>query len=108
MFQLLWLVAAIPFSSAALLALFGSRLPRKIVAISGAGSIGFAAAITLLIAAEFVMSPPAGNAYIQHLWAWMNSGGFQPEIAFYLDSVALLMLLVITFVGFLIHFYSVE
>jgi NADH-quinone oxidoreductase subunit L len=108
MFQLLWLVAAIPFASAALLALFGSRLPRKFVAISGAGSIGFAAALTLLIAAEFVTSPPAGNAYVQHLWTWMNSDGFQPEVALYLDSVALLMLLVVTFVGFLIHLYSVE
>jgi len=108
MFQLLWLVAAIPFASAALLALFGSRLPRKFVAISGAGSIGFAAALTLLIAAEFVTSPPAGNDYVQHLWTWMNSDGFQPEVALYLDSVALLMLLVVTFVGFLIHLYSVE
>jgi NADH-quinone oxidoreductase subunit L len=38
----------------------------------------------------------------------MSSGGFQPEIAFYLDPVSLLMLLVVTFVGFLIHLYSVE
>jgi len=108
MFQLLWLVVAIPFVSAVLLALFGSRLPRRMVAISGAGSIGFTAALTLLIGAEFITSPPAGNAYVQHLWIWMNSGGLQPEIALYLDSVALLMLLVVTFVGFLIHLYSVE
>src|SRR6267154_2620814 len=108
MFQLLWLVAAIPFVSAVLLALFGSRLPRKFVAISGAGSIGFTAALTLLIGAEVITSPPAGNAYGQRLWIWMNSGGLQPEIALYLDSVALLMLLVVTFVGFLIHLYSAE
>ena len=93
MLQLLWLVAAIPFASAALLALSGSRLPRRVVAISGAGSIGLAAALTLLIGAEFITSPPAGNAYVQHLWMWMSSGGFQPEIAFYLDPVSLLMLL---------------
>jgi NADH-quinone oxidoreductase subunit L len=108
MFQLLWLVAAIPFASAALLALVGSRLSRRMVAISGAGSIGLAAVLTLLIGSEFLISPPAGHAYVQHLWMWMSSGGFQPEIAFYLDPVALLMLLVVTFVGFLIHLYSVE
>ena len=108
MFQTLWLVVAIPFVSAASLALFGSRLPRRMVAISGAGSIGFTAALTLLIGAEFITSPPAGNTYVQHLWIWMNSGGLQPEIALYLDSVALLMLLVVTLVGFLIHLYSVE
>jgi NADH-quinone oxidoreductase subunit L len=108
MFRLLWSVAAIPFASAALLALFGSRMSRRMVAILGAGSVGFAAAITLLIGIKFVLSPPSGNAYVEHLWTWMSSGGFQPEIAFYLDPVSLLMLLVVTFVSFLIHLYSVE
>jgi NADH-quinone oxidoreductase subunit L len=108
MFQLLWLVAAIPFVSAAFLALFGSRLTRRMIAIVGAGSIGLSAALTLLIGAGFVASPPPGNAYVQHLWIWMSSGGFRPEIAFYLDPVSLLMLLVVTFVSFLIHLYSVE
>src|SRR5271154_252007 len=108
MFHLLWLIPTLPLSSASLLALFGSRLPRKMVAILGAGSIGCAALATLLIGAAFLVSPPAGKAYVEHLWTWMSSGGFQPEIAFYLDSVALLMLVVITFVGFLIHLYSVE
>jgi NADH-quinone oxidoreductase subunit L len=108
MARLLWVVAAIPFASAALLALFGSRLSRRMVAILGAGSIGFSAALSLLIGIQFVMSPPSGNAYVQHLWTWMSSGTFQPEIAFYLDPVSLLMLLVVTFVSFLIHLYSVE
>jgi NADH-quinone oxidoreductase subunit L len=108
MLQLLWLVVAIPFASAVLLALFGSRMSRRLVATIGAGSIGLSAFFTLLISAAFLAFPPAGNAYVQHLWAWMNSGGFRPEIAFYLDPVSLLMLLVVTFVGFLIHLYSVE
>src|ERR1700724_809403 len=108
MFQLLWLVVAIPFVSAVLLALFGSRLSRRMVAISGAGSIGFAAALTLLIGAEFVASPPAGIAYVQHLWMWMNGGGFQPEARPFFSSVALFILLVVTFVGFLSHLYSME
>lgn len=108
MLRLLWLVMAIPFVSAAALALFGSKLSRRTVAVLGAGSVGLAAGITLLISIGFITSPPAGNAYVQHLWTWMSSGGFQPEIAFYLDPVSLLMLLVVTFVSFLIHLYSVE
>ena len=108
MLQLLWLVVAIPFVSAALLALFGSSLPRRVVAILGAGSIGLSTSFTLLISAAFLISPPADNAYVLHLWTWMSSGEFHPEIALYLDPVSLLMLLVVTFVGFLIHLYSVE
>src|SRR6516225_2101985 len=108
MLQLIWLVVAIPFASAALLALFGSRLSRRVAAIVGVGSIGLSAFVTLLICATFLVSVPPGNAYVQHLWTWMSGGGFQAEIAFYLDSVSLLMLLVVTFVSFLIHFYSAE
>ena len=108
MLQLLWLVVAIPFVSAALLALLGSSLPRRVVAILGAGSIGLSTFFTLLISAAFLISPPADNAYVLHLWTWMSSGEFHPEIAFYLDPVSLLMLLVVTFVGFLIHLYSAE
>jgi NADH-quinone oxidoreductase subunit L len=108
MLQFLWLVVAIPFVSAALLALFGCSLPRRLVAILGAGSIGLSTFFTLLISAAFLISPPADNAYVLHLWTWMSSGEFHPEIAFYLDPVSLLMLLVVTFVGFLIHLYSVE
>ncbi|WP_035349644.1 NADH-quinone oxidoreductase subunit L [Edaphobacter aggregans] len=108
MLQLLWLIVAIPFASAAVLALFGSCLSRRAVALLGAGSIGLSAAITLLVTADFITSPPPGDAFTQHLWTWMDTGGFRPEIAFYLDSVSLIMLLVVSFVGFLIHLYSVE
>jgi len=38
----------------------------------------------------------------------MSVGDFHPEIAFYFDPVTLVMVSVITFVGFLIHLYSVE
>jgi NADH-quinone oxidoreductase subunit L len=108
MLQLLWLVVAIPFASAVLLALCGSSLSRRAVALLGAGSVGLAALVSLIISATFLASAPPGNEYVQHLWTWMSSGGFHPEIAFYLDPVSLLMLLVVTFVGFLIHLYSVE
>lgn len=108
MLHLLWLVVAIPFVSAAVLGLFGSSLAKRIVAVLGAGSIAVSAGLTLLIAAEFILSPPSNNAFVQHLWTWMESDSFRPEIALYLDSVSLIMLLVVTFVGFLIHLYSVE
>jgi len=38
----------------------------------------------------------------------MNVGDFRPEIGLYFDEVTLVMVLVVTVVGFLIHLYSVE
>jgi NADH-quinone oxidoreductase subunit L len=104
----LWLIPGLPFLSAAVLILFGSRMSRRTVAAVGVGSIGVAALITILIAFSFWSAPPAGNAYTQVFWTWIDVAGFQPQIGLYLDALSLVMILVVTFVGFLIHIYSAE
>ena len=48
------------------------------------------------------------HAYTQVLWTWIDVAGFRPQIAFYLDSLSLTMVLVVTCVGFLIHIYAAE
>jgi NADH-quinone oxidoreductase subunit L len=42
------------------------------------------------------------------LWTWFNVAGLDPGISFYLDSMTVVFMFVITFVGFLIHVYSSE
>jgi NADH-quinone oxidoreductase subunit L len=106
--SLLWLIPALPFASALVLMLFGSRLSKRWASGFGAGSIGVAAVITILVAVAFISSPASGSSYTQVLWTWIDVAGFQPQIGFYLDSLSLVMLLVVTFVGFLIHVYSAE
>lgn len=105
MLQLLWVNAALPFAGAIVLALFGRQLTRRAVAAVGVGSIGVSALISLGIVPAFLHAP---SPYVQVLWKWINIGGFQPDIALYLDPVSLLMLVVVTWVGFLIHLYSAE
>ena len=108
MINWLWLIPALPFASATLLILFGSSLPRRIAAAVGIGSIGLSALVTALVAASFVTAPPPGHAYTQVLWTWISVGAFRPQIGLYLDALSLVMVLVVTFVGFLIHIYSAE
>jgi NADH-quinone oxidoreductase subunit L len=106
--ELLWLIPALPLASAVVLAFAGSRLPRSAVAALGCGSVGVSALITLSILAGFLSAPPAGHAFQQVLWTWMDVGGLRPEIALYLDALSLVMITVVTCVGFLIHVYSSE
>jgi NADH-quinone oxidoreductase subunit L len=106
--RLLCLIPALPFASALILVLIGSRLSKRRAAGFGVGSIGLSALITMLVAISFFTAPPAGASYTQLLWTWIDIGGFRPQIGFYLDSLSLVMLLVVTFVGFLIHVYSAE
>ncbi len=106
MHALLWLVPTLPLASFVILALTAGLLQRRTVAVIGAGSVGLCALLAALIAADFILAPPPGQAYRQVLWTWMAVGAFAPRISFYLDALAVVMMLVITGVGFLIHLYS--
>ena len=105
---LLWSVVAVPLASALVLAVLGSRCSCKVVTDLGVGSIGLSAVITMLVATDFVIASPVGQPYSEVLWTWINVAGFQPSIGFYLDALSLVMILVVTFVGFWIHLYSAE
>jgi NADH-quinone oxidoreductase subunit L len=108
MLRLLWLIPALPFAGFVILALIGPRLSRRGASIVGVGSAGLSAAITLAIAGTFIASPPPGQAFTETLWVWINVADFTPTIGLRLDSLSLIMILVVTFVGFLIHLYSAE
>jgi NADH-quinone oxidoreductase subunit L len=114
MLELLWLVPILPIVSFLLLVILGPRLSRTGVAILGVGSIGLCMLIAFLVSARFLIAPPPGHAYTQSLWTWIQVGApgvtalLSPRIAFYLDPLSLVMMLVVVFVGFLIHLYSAE
>ncbi len=108
MLQLLWLVPFIPFLSALILGPAGPYLPRRAVAWLGVGSIGLSAVVSLLVGASFLAAPPAGSAFSQTLWTWIGVGNFNAGVSFRLDALSLIMMLVVTFVGFFIHLYSAE
>ena len=67
----LWLIVALPLTSALVLAVLGSRFSRKIVAALGVGSIGVSSLIAMHAAIEFASAPPPGRAYTQVLWTWI-------------------------------------
>jgi NADH-quinone oxidoreductase subunit L len=108
MLELLWLIPVLPFAGFLLLLLTGRRVSRAVTAIIGVGSVGLSALIAVLAGISFIGSPPAGNAYSQTLWTWIDVAGFTPSIALSLDALSLVFVLVITVVGFFIHFYSAE
>lgn len=101
MTDLLWLIPLAPLVSFAVLFITGGRLPKIWVSVLGVGSIGVSALIVGIIIAQWDSVPVT-----QTLFSWINVGGFNPRVSFYLDGLSLTMLSVITGVGFLIHVYS--
>ena len=106
MLDLLWLIPALPLAGFLILAL--SPLPKPGVAAIGVGSVGLSALLAAGVAFAFLTLPPAGYVFTQTLWTWMGVAGFTPKIELYLDALSLVMMVVITGVGFLIHLYASE
>src|SRR5205814_9021711 len=48
-----------------------------------------------------------GSPYLEHLAIWLQAGDFSAEYGFYLDQLSVVMMLIVSGVGFLIHVYSV-
>ena len=98
----LWLIPVLPLVGAAINGLFGKRFSRQTVAAIALGFSGAAFAMALWVATQASLLP-----VLENLAPWIRAGDFQVDFAFYLDQLSLVMLLVVTGVGFLIHIYSV-
>jgi NADH-quinone oxidoreductase subunit L len=68
----------------------------------------FAVFIPFLISLFFFVNFTSGSEAISaKLFTWIQAGNFSADIAYSLDELSLIMVLVVTGVGSLIHFYSI-
>jgi NADH-quinone oxidoreductase subunit L len=104
MLELFWLVPVIPFIGFLILTLTFGKLPQLFAGIIGAGSIGLSFLFALLAGTSFLAADI--SAYSQTLWTWMSVGDLEVGFTLYLDGVSLVMMYVITGIGFLIHVYA--
>ena len=100
----LWLIPVLPFAGFLLNGLFGRRLPKALVSTI---ALLFTAAPLLLVLRAYFTFSALSLPYVEHLGPWIATSVFHADFAFALDQLTLVMLLVVTGVGFLIHLYSV-
>ena len=100
----LWVIPILPLAGAAINGFFGRRSSKRAISAVALVFCGAAFAMALFLAACF---SSAAAPYYFDLAHWIRSGNFQVDFSFYLDQLSLVMLLVVTGVGFLIHIYSV-
>ncbi|HEY0760053.1 MAG TPA: NADH-quinone oxidoreductase subunit L [Acidisarcina sp.] len=101
----LWLIPLLPAAGFLVNGVLGRRLPRTLVAAIALLATAAPFAMVLNVAAHFnQLSLP----YVERFSTpWIEAGSFRADFAFSLDQLTLIMLLVVTGVGFLIHLYSV-
>ncbi len=100
----LWLIPILPLAGAAINGFLGKKSSRRAVTTIALVFAGAAFAMALWVAIRFSSLTLPYQEYLAH---WIRAGSFTADFAFYLDQLSLVMLLVVTGVGFLIHIYSV-
>jgi NADH-quinone oxidoreductase subunit L len=106
----LWLIPLLPFVGFLINGILGRRLPKSLVTTVAlvAPLAAFGVALNAALGAFGIVPAPASLPYIESCpLPWINVGVLHVDFSFVLDQLSLVMLLVVTGVGFIIHVYSV-
>ncbi|MBA2422603.1 MAG: NADH-quinone oxidoreductase subunit L [Chitinophagales bacterium] len=98
-----WLIPFLPLTGFLINGLGFRKLSKGIVSIVGCGSVLLSFCI---VAGIFIQSLSEPVYQRIDLYDWMSVGSFNISFSFLIDPLSIIMMLIITGVGFLIHIYS--
>ena len=97
------LIPLLPFIGFVINGLGNGKLPKSLVSLVGCGSV----LVSFLLSIYLFISFPSGSAgYTTEVFNWIKVGSLSIPFAFQIDQLSLIMLLLVTGVGFIIHVYS--
>ncbi len=102
----LWIIPVLPLLGAGANGIFGGRWPKNVISAVALSSAALSFLAALEVVREFLGLPagqiPAPTSY----FTWISAGPFRADFALQVDQLTVVMLLVVTGVGLLIHIYS--
>src|SRR5579864_3994745 len=105
------LIVLLPLLGAAINFLLGAKLQKRYgkrsISAIGCGVVVIAFAIALWAFLLMLGLQPERRFMLDDLWRWFDIGGLNLDIAFWLDPLSMVMVLIVTGVGGLIHIYSI-
>jgi len=102
----LWIIPLLPLLGSAANGLFGAKWPNKIVNLVAVGSTGLSFAAALEAVREFTQLSPEQIPWVKQYFTWITAGTFRAGFDLQVDQLTVVMLMVVTGVGWLIHIYS--
>jgi NADH-quinone oxidoreductase subunit L len=102
----LWIIPLLPLLGAAANGIFGGRWPKNVISAVALSSTTLSFLLALEAVREFFTLSPNQIPWIKDYFTWITAGGFQANFALQVDQLTVIMLLVVTGVGWLIHIYS--
>jgi NADH-quinone oxidoreductase subunit L len=103
----LWIIPLLPLLGAAVNGIFAVRWPRSAINAIALGSTGLSFLAALEVTREFFRLNTDQIPWTHSYFTWIEAGSFHANFALQIDQLTLIMLLVVTGVGWLIHLYSV-
>jgi NADH-quinone oxidoreductase subunit L len=101
-----WLLIAAPLFGAVVL-LLGGRRTDKWGHLLGVGMPALSFLVGLLQFIALLGRDAEDRSVSSHLYSWVPVGGLQVDVGFLLDPLSMCFVLLVTFVGTLIHVYSI-
>jgi NADH-quinone oxidoreductase subunit L len=102
----LWIIPLLPLLGAAVNGIFGRRWPHSSTNAIALGTTGLSFAAAVELFREFSQLAPASIPWVKTYFPWIAAGGFRADYALQVDQLTMVMLLIVTGVGFVIHIYS--
>jgi len=102
-----WLIPVIPLVSAGVLALAGRRLKEPIAGWVATVAVGASFVLSFGQLIALVGRPPEARTFVRTLYEWIPAGGFRVPVSYRIDPLSVVMILLITGVGALIHLYAI-
>jgi NADH-quinone oxidoreductase subunit L len=103
----LWIIPLLPLLGAAVNGIFAPRWPRSAIKAVALGSTGLSFLAALEVVREFLRLNAEQIPWSRSYFTWIEAGNFRANFALQIDQLTLIMLLVVTGVGWLIHLYSI-
>ena len=108
MINLIYLTVLFPLIGVLFNGLLGPKIKNeKVIGIFGSGVIGLSFVVAVLALFETLALPVDQRLTIVTLFQWINVAGLDIHFAYQVDQLSLVMSLIVTGVGFIIHVYSI-
>ncbi|MGB8992989.1 MAG: NADH-quinone oxidoreductase subunit L [Desulfobaccales bacterium] len=107
MMDYVWLIPLFPLIGFLINGLLGKSLPKGVVGTIGSAAVGLSFLVTVKIFLEVLQLPVDARSVEKVVYTWITSGPFQVSVAYLIDPLSLIMLLVVSGVSTLIHIYSI-
>ena len=102
------LAVLLPLAGFLLNGLAGPRLrSERISGIAGSAAVGGSFVIALMCLVQLLGLPASHRTIDVTYFPWIAAGSFRADVAFQVDQLSVVMMLVVTGVGFLIHVYAI-